>query len=58
MDGFVDLHDAIDAESKSRLQRIERLAGFSAFVMLGAALALGQHSAAIGGLNDIRSGTL
>ena len=38
MDGFVDLQDAIDAESKYRLQRIERLAGFCAFVMLGAAL--------------------
>ena len=51
MDGFVDLQDAIDAESKSRLQRIERLAGFSAFVMLGAALWLAWPalSAAIGG---------
>lgn len=38
MDGFIDLDEAIKAESKNRLNRIEKLAGFSAIAMLGAAV--------------------
>jgi len=38
MDGFVDLDEAIKAESKNRLNRVEKLAGFSAIAMLGAAV--------------------
>ena len=38
MDGFVDLEEAIKAESKSRLEKVERLAGLSALVLLGAAV--------------------
>ena len=38
MDGFVDLQDAIKSESKSRLNRVEKLASFSAFILLGAAV--------------------
>ncbi len=37
MDGFIDLDEAIKAESKNRLNRVEKLAGFSAIAMLGAA---------------------
>ena len=40
MDGFVDLQDAIKSESKSRLNRVEKLASFSAFILLGAAVYL------------------
>ena len=38
MDGFVDLEEAIKAESKSRLDRVEKLAGISAMALLGAAV--------------------
>ena len=38
MDGFVDLDEAIKAEAKSRLDRVEKLAGISAMIMLGAAV--------------------
>lgn len=38
MDGFVDLEEAIKAESKSRLDKVEKLAGFSALVLLSAAI--------------------
>ena len=38
MDGFVDLQDAIKSESKSRLNRVEKLASFSALILLGAAV--------------------
>lgn len=38
MDGFVDLEEAIKAEAKSRLERIEKLAGISAMAMLCAAV--------------------
>ena len=38
MDGFVDLEEAIKAESKSRLEKVEKLAGLSALVLLGAAV--------------------
>ncbi|MGB0201256.1 MAG: hypothetical protein ACPF9L_00605 [Candidatus Poseidoniaceae archaeon] len=38
MDGFVDLEEAIKAESKSRLDKVERLAGLSALVLLSAAV--------------------
>ena len=38
MDGFVDLEEAIKAESKSRLHKVEKLAGLSALVLLGAAV--------------------
>ena len=38
MDGFIDLDEAIKAESKNRLNRVEKLAGFSAIAMLGAAV--------------------
>ena len=38
MDGFVDLEEAIKAESKSRLDKVEKLAGFSALVLLSAAV--------------------
>ena len=34
MDGFVDLEEAIKAESKSRLDRVEKLAGISAMALL------------------------
>ena len=37
MDGFVDLDGAIKAEAKSRVDRIEKLAGLSALIMLSAA---------------------
>ena len=37
MDGFVNLEDAVEAESKSQLDSIERLAGASAFTLLIAA---------------------
>ena len=37
MDGFVDLQEAVDAEIKHRLDKIEKLSSFSAFAMLGAA---------------------
>ena len=37
MDGFVDLQEAIKAETKNRLDRVEKLAGYSAFIMLAAA---------------------
>lgn len=38
MDGFVNLEEAIKAESKSRLNRVEKLAGISAMALLGAAV--------------------
>ena len=38
MDGFVDLEEAVKAESKSRLEKVEKLAGLSALVLLGAAV--------------------
>ena len=38
MDGFVDLDEAIKAEAKNRLDRIEKLAGLSAIALLGAAV--------------------
>lgn len=38
MDGFVDLEEAIKVESKSRLDKVEKLAGLSALVLLGAAV--------------------
>ena len=38
MDGFIDLEEAIKAESKSRLDKVEKLAGLSALVLLGAAV--------------------
>ena len=38
MDGFVDLEEAIKEESKSRLDKVEKLAGLSALVLLGAAV--------------------
>ena len=38
MDGFVDLDEAIKAEAKSRLDRVEKLAGISAMAMLVAAV--------------------
>ena len=37
MDGFVNLEDAVEAESKSQLDSIERLASVSAFTLLIAA---------------------
>lgn len=37
MDGFVELDEAIKSESKSRVDKVEKLAGFSALVLLGAA---------------------
>ena len=37
MDGFVDLDGAIKAEAKRRVDRIEKLAGLSALIMLSAA---------------------
>ena len=40
MDGFVDLEEAIKAESKSRLDKVEKLAGLSALVLLSAAVRL------------------
>ena len=38
MDGFVDLEEAIKSESKNRLDKVEKLAGLSAFALLGAAI--------------------
>ncbi len=38
MDGFVDLDEAIQSEMKSRLDRIEKLAGISAIALLGTAV--------------------
>ena len=37
MDGFVEFDEAIKSESKSRVDKVEKLAGFSALVLLGAA---------------------
>ena len=37
MDGFVDLGEAVKTEEKSRVNSIEKLAGVSAFTLLGAA---------------------
>ena len=37
MDGFVDLEEAVKAESKNRLESIEKLASFSALILLGTA---------------------
>ena len=37
MDGFVDLEEAVKAESKNRLDSIERLASFTALILLGTA---------------------
>ena len=37
MDGFVDLGEAVKTEEKSRVDSIEKLAGVSAFTLLGAA---------------------
>ena len=36
MDGFVDLQEAVQAESKIRMDRVEKLSGFSALLILGA----------------------
>tara|TARA_B100002051_G_scaffold91212_1_gene87216 strand:+ start:10189 stop:11934 length:1746 start_codon:yes stop_codon:yes gene_type:complete len=44
MDGFVDLDEAIKAEAKSRLDRVEKLAGISAMAMLVAAVWLAWPS--------------
>tara|TARA_B100001778_G_scaffold188231_1_gene154995 strand:- start:514 stop:2259 length:1746 start_codon:yes stop_codon:yes gene_type:complete len=44
MDGFVDLDEAIKAEAKSRLDRVEKLAAISAMAMLGAAVWLAWPS--------------
>ncbi|MBG46310.1 MAG: hypothetical protein CMB76_07305 [Euryarchaeota archaeon] len=44
MDGFVNLDEAIKAEAKSRLDRVEKLAGVSAMAMLGAAVWLAWPS--------------
>ncbi len=38
MDGFVNLEEAIQAESKSRTERVEKLSGISALLILGAAI--------------------
>jgi len=38
MDGFIDLEEAIKSESKSRLDKVEKLAGLSALVLLSAAV--------------------
>ena len=38
MDGFVNLQEAVQAESKSRIERVEKLSGISAFLLLGAAI--------------------
>ena len=38
MDGFIDLEEAIKAESKSRLEKVEKLAGLSALFLLSAAI--------------------
>ena len=38
MDGFVDLEGAIKAETKSRLDKVEKLAGLSALMLLSAAV--------------------
>ena len=38
MDGFVDLDEAVQSEMKSRLDRIEKLAGISAITLLGTAV--------------------
>ena len=37
MDGFVDIQDAVKAESKSRMDKIEKLSSFSAFLLLATA---------------------
>tara|TARA_B110001452_G_scaffold261852_1_gene261135 strand:+ start:4995 stop:6740 length:1746 start_codon:yes stop_codon:yes gene_type:complete len=37
MDGFVDVDEAVKSEAKSRVENIERLAGISAFTLLGTA---------------------
>jgi hypothetical protein len=37
MDGFVNIQDAIKAESDSRMERIEKLSSFSAFILLATA---------------------
>ena len=37
MDGFVDIQDAVKAESKSRMEKIEKLSSFSAFLLLATA---------------------
>ena len=37
MDGFIDMQEAVDAELKHRLDKIEKLSTFSAFAMLAAA---------------------
>ena len=44
MDGFVNLDEAIKAEAKSRLDRVEKLAGISAMAMLVAAVWLAWPS--------------
>jgi len=38
MDGFVDLDEAIKAETSSRLEKVEKLAGISAMAMLASAV--------------------
>ena len=37
MDGFIDMQEAVDAELKHRLDKIEKLSTFSAFAMLATA---------------------
>ena len=55
MDGFVDLDEAIKAEAKSRLDRVEKLAGISAMIMLGAAVWLAWPALKSGMGNSITS---
>ena len=52
MDGFVDLEEAIKAESQSRLNRVEKLAGFSALAILGAAVWLAWPTVSSGMSGD------
>ena len=52
MDGFVDLEEAIKAESQRRLNRVEKLAGFSALAILGAAVWLAWPTVSSGMSGD------
>lgn len=53
MDGFVDLEEAIKAETKNRLDRIEKLAIFSALAMLSAAAWLAWPTLSTGMSGDV-----
>jgi len=57
MDGFVDLDEAIKAESKSRLDKIEKLAVLSALILLSSAvwLAWPMLKSGMGGGNSLNS---